>query len=64
MERGVRIDSPLPLPFQFPKATDFFKKLFFFVVYLFGYTLSWTSLVAQLVKNMPSMQEIRVQFLG
>ena len=25
---------------------------------------SWASLVAQLVKNLPAMQEIRVRFLG
>ena len=31
-----------------------------------GYTLqySWVSLVAQLVKNLPAMQETLVQFLG
>ena len=31
-----------------------------------GYPLqhSWASLVAQLVKNLPAMQEILVQFLG
>ena len=31
-----------------------------------GYPLhySWASLVAQLVKNLPAMQEIPVQFLG
>ena len=31
-----------------------------------GYTLqySWTSLVAQLVKNLPAMQETLFQFLG
>ena len=31
-----------------------------------GYPLrySWSSLVAQLVKNLPAMQETRVQFLG
>ena len=31
-----------------------------------GYPLqySWVSLVAQLVKNLPAMQETRVQFLG
>ena len=28
------------------------------------YTISWSSLVAQLVKNLPAMQETRVQFLG
>ena len=43
------------------KSLLFFKKKF---VYLFGYALSWTSLVAQLVKNLPEMQEIRVRFLG
>ena len=26
--------------------------------------LSWASLIAQLVKNLPAMQEILVQFLG
>ena len=26
--------------------------------------ITWTSLVAQLVKNLPAMQEILVQFLG
>ena len=31
-----------------------------------GYSLqySWASLVAQLVKNLPAMQETQVQFLG
>ena len=31
-----------------------------------GYPIqySWTSLVAQLVKNLPAMQETRVRFLG
>ena len=30
----------------------------------FKYGLYWASLIAQLVKNLPAMQETRVQFLG
>ena len=29
-----------------------------------GHLLQWVSLIAQLVKNLPAMQEIQVQFLG
>ena len=28
------------------------------------YTVEWASLIAQLVKNLPAMQETPVQFLG
>ena len=35
-----------------------------FDLYLFGYAGSWTSLVAQMVKRLPTMQEIQVQSLG
>ena len=31
---------------------------------LFGREHSWSSLIAQLVKNLPAMQETRVQLLG
>ena len=29
-----------------------------------GYKIEWASLIAQLVKNPPALQETRVQFLG
>ena len=29
-----------------------------------GYKIEWASLIAQLVKNLPALQETRVQFLG
>ena len=38
--------------------------LLFFKIYLVTMTKWWASLVAQLVKNLPAMQETPVQFLG
>ena len=32
--------------------------------FLYTFALNWTSLVAQLVKNLPTTQETLVQFLG
>ena len=40
-------------------STDFST----FDIYLFGYAGSWTSLVAQMVKHLPTMQETQVQSL-
>ena len=34
------------------------------VIFILGYFDSWASLVAQLVKNPPAMQETPVRFLG
>ena len=34
------------------------------VIFILGYSDSWASLVAQLVKNPFSMQDTQVQFLG
>ena len=36
------------------------EKSYFFMLY----HLSWASLIAQSVENLPAMQETRVQFLG
>ena len=44
----------------------FFKKKFVFIyiiIYILFYK-TWASLVAQMVKRLPTMQEIRVQSLG
>ena len=38
--------------------------LFFFIKILLTYNITLVSLVAQLVKNLPAMQETLVQFLG
>ena len=38
--------------------------LLFFKIYFVTMTKWWASLVAQLVKNLPAMQETPVQFLG
>ena len=35
-----------------------------YIIYIYIYTYIWASLVAQLVKNLPAMQETPVQFLG
>ena len=39
------------------------NSLCFIIMYIFALS-PWSSLVAQLVKNLPEMQEIPVQFLG
>ena len=37
----------------------------FFFLFVYGFLgLHWASLVAQLIKNLPAMQETPVQFLG
>ena len=38
--------------------------LFFYIKILLTYNIALVSLVAQLVKNLPAMQETPVQFLG
>ena len=43
---------------RFNSLEKFKKKNFFF------FNLLWDSLIAQLVKNLPAMQETPVQFLG
>ena len=46
---------------------SFLPQIIFFNIYLFILAvsgLSWASLVAQLVKNLPAIQETPVQFLG
>ena len=39
-----------------------FKNIYLFILAVSG--LSWASLVAQLVKNLPAIREVPVQFLG
>ena len=43
--------------------TAFFVCLFVFIFGCTGFSLCWTSLVAQTVKRLPTMQENRVQSL-
>ena len=38
--------------------------LFFYIKILLTYNITFISLVAQLVKNLPAMQETPVRFLG
>ena len=42
----------------------FFCCLFVFIFGCTGFSLCWTSLVAQMVKRLPTMQETRVRSLG
>ena len=43
----------------------FIKHLFFFKLCILYWNIAdWPSLIAQLVKNLPAMQETPVQFLG
>ena len=40
------------------------NQLCIYYLYSAGYFIHWASLIAQLVKNLPAMQETPVQFLG
>ena len=55
--------SQFQLGFLLLNTLTFFV-FFFFCFFLAGPHGLWASLVAQLVKNPPAMQEISVQFLG
>ena len=40
------------------------KFYFYYPLYIFFFSIMGTSLIAQLVKNLPAMQETLVRFLG
>ena len=53
----------------FMELTHFYPSCFFYIVaktniYVHIYVYTWTSLVAQMAKNPPAMQETQVRFLG
>ena len=58
---GVKLGSPAlqvnSLPTELSGKPNEYSRAFIFLNY-------WASLVAQLVKNLPAMQETPVQFLG
>ena len=58
------LESPIPIPYLFLIFLGSHCLLTHHIIYLSHVFITWVSLVAQLVKNLPAMRETWVQSLG